>query len=53
MVSPSDVVLIPVVLKSGAAVALADPIDSGSGAITTMVAMRAATSEREARFLNI
>jgi hypothetical protein len=33
--------------------ALADPTESGSGAITTMVAMRAATSEREVMALII
>jgi hypothetical protein len=53
MVSPLDDVYKPVVSKSGAAVALTTFVDSGSGAITTMVAMSVATSEREARFLNI
>jgi hypothetical protein len=46
MVSPFVEVEIPVVSKAGAAVAPAVSMDSGNGALTTMVAMRAATKAR-------
>jgi hypothetical protein len=48
-------VRIPVVEKSGAATALAVPVDSGNGAIITVVAMRAATmarADRETKVFN-
>jgi hypothetical protein len=51
IVSPLDDVYKPVVEKSGAAVALTTFV--GSGAITTMDAMRAATRDREPRLFNI
>jgi energy-converting hydrogenase Eha subunit E len=51
MVSPFDDVYKPVVLKSGAAVALTTFVDNG--AIITMVAMRAATRDRGPRLFNI
>jgi hypothetical protein len=53
MVSPSVDVLIPVVVKSGAAVALAICMDSGNGAIITVVAMRAATMARADREMKV
>jgi hypothetical protein len=53
MVSPLGDVYKSVVKKSGAAVALTTFVDSGSGAITTMVAMRAATRDRKPRLFNI
>jgi hypothetical protein len=53
MVSPSLDVYMFVVSKSGAAMAPAACTDSGSGAITTMDAMRATRRDREARLLDI
>jgi hypothetical protein len=55
MVRPSDDVLIPVVEKIGAATALAVSMGNGNGAITTVVAMRAATrarADRETKVFN-
>ena len=46
MLSPFVEVEIPTVSKAGAAVALANSVNSGSGAIVTVVAMRAATMAR-------
>jgi hypothetical protein len=53
MVSPSVDVLIPVVVKSGAAVALAICMDSGNGATTTVAVRRAATRARGERKLKV
>jgi hypothetical protein len=53
MVSPFVEVEIPVVSKAGAAVAPAVSMDSGNGAIITVVAMRAATRARAERELKV
>jgi hypothetical protein len=55
MLSPLVEVEIPAVSNAGAAVALANSVDSGNGAIITVVAMRAATmarADRETKVFN-
>jgi len=53
MLSPFVEVEIPAVSKAGAAVALANSVDSGNGAIITVVAMRATTMARAERELKV
>jgi hypothetical protein len=53
MLSPFVEVEIPTVSKAGAAVALAVSVDSGNGAIATMVAKRAPTRARADRELKV
>jgi hypothetical protein len=53
MLSPFVEVEIPTVSKAGAAVALAVSVDSGNGAIDTMVAMRAPTRAKADRELKV
>jgi hypothetical protein len=53
MLSPFVEVEIPTVSKAGATVALANSVDSGNGAIATMVVMRAPTRARAERELKV